>query len=631
MDSQTPQAPKAGFAAEKRARWPLLIEYLGSLLLLIGIGVVLVWGVWQQKRAILGQSQQAQTTLARIAEAQLVGTARSADHVLMELAELHAHGKLVGQAREADFWQEFWRELPESSFQFATDAQGRVVTASRSYLVGRQVDTHPLFTVPKAFRDSPRLFISSPDQVLGDERAIVLSRPVISAQNELRGVVAVVLPCVNLERMLENFRISATQTATLIDESGALIARVPLSSDYGGPLFIRASDSMFMRHQRSGQQISFSEFVSEIDGEEKIGAGLTLNIHPIQTNQSLIIVVSDIKEIVLAPWYRMRLVLWGYLVIALIAIWFGVVSYQRRRDNEGARALIEALLANPKLIVVGIRTDGTISLFSPAAVALTGYAEHEALGSNWLELCALPEDRARVQAYLKQIDASPSVPSQYESRIRTRLGEVRAIGWRTSVIRDCKGWMLVGLGADITEFHQHTAELETQAQIDVLTGVPNRRHFLALANKALSQARRHGHALSLLMLDIDHFKAVNDSHGHHVGDLVLQGFARTCEQALRTEDLLGRLGGEEFGVLLPETASAAALVAAERIRQSFAETSVALEDGRVVRCTVSIGVVTLGAADHSCEALLQQADKALYAAKHGGRNRVAFASREAGA
>ncbi|MDP5239678.1 diguanylate cyclase [Uliginosibacterium sp. 31-16] len=625
MDSQTPHVPKTGLAAGKRVRWPLLIEYIGSLLLLIGIGIVLVWGVWQQKRSILAQSQQAQTTLARIAEAQLVGTTRSADHVLMELAELHAAGQLVGKAREADFWQEFWRELPESSFQFATDAQGRIVAASRSYLLGKELDTHPLFSVPRAFQNSSRLFISSPDQVLDDERAIVLSRPVISAQNELRGVVAVVLPCANLGRVLENFRISATQTATLIDESGALIARVPLPTNYAGPLFISSSDSMFMRHQRSGQQVSFSEFVSEIDGQEKIGAGLSVSTHPIQTNQSLTVVVSDLKEVVLAPWYHMLLVLWGYLVIALIAIWFGVVSYQRRRDNEGARALIEALLANPKLIVLGIRTDGTISLFNPAAVALTGYAESEALGRDWLDLCALPEDRERVKTYLKQLGPSSSVPNEYASSIRTRLGEIRAIAWRTSMIRDRKGLLLIGLGTDITEFRLQTAELETQAQIDVLTGVPNRRHFLTLANKALSQARRHGHALSLLMLDIDHFKAVNDSYGHHAGDLVLQGFARTCEQALRTEDLLGRLGGEEFGVLLPETGSAAALVAAERIRQGFADISVALEEGRVIRCTVSIGAVTLGVNEPDCETLLQLADKALYAAKRGGRNRVVMA------
>ena len=107
-----------------------------------------------------------------------------------------------------------------------------------------------------------------------------------------------------------------------------------------------------------------------------------------------------------------------------------------------------------------------------------------------------------------------------------------------------------------------------------------------------------------------------------VGDFVLQDFARKCSEMLREEDLLGRLGGEEFGVVLPQTDGAAAMIAAERIRQNFSDSCTVLNAGETISCTVSIGIAALGAQNVSCEELLQQADRALYAAKHGGRNRV---------
>jgi diguanylate cyclase (GGDEF)-like protein/PAS domain S-box-containing protein len=609
-------------AAGKRIRWALLIEYIGSLLLLIGIAVVLVWVSLQQKRTILVESQQVQTTLARIAEADLVGTIRSSDHVLTELAKLHADAQLVRRAQAPDFWQDFWRRLPESSFLFAADAQGRIIAASESSLLEQMVDTREYFTGPRAYQDSLRVFISSPELVLGRERAIVFSRSVRDARNAWRGVVAVVVPCSKIQQMMAQFRLSETQTVTLADETGALIARVPLPGDEGRSLAINANNSMFALHQRSGLPFSFHEFESEIDGEEKIGAALTVNTNPIQTNQSLIIVVSERAEVVLGPWRRLMNVLWGYLIMGLIAIWFGVISYQRRRDNEGARALIEALLANPTLAVVGVRKNGSFCFFNAAATVLTGYSEQEAMGQNWFELCIPPQGTSGLHELFNRVETSSVTPNEYENHIITRMGEIRVVAWRVSMIHDHKGWMAVGLGVDITEHRQREAELKTQAQIDVLTGVPNRRHFLDLATKALSQARRHGHTLSVLMLDIDHFKLVNDTYGHHTGDRVLKDFANKCSEMLREEDLLGRLGGEEFGVVLPETDGPAALIAAERIRQHFADSSSLLDTGARIQCTVSIGVATLGSPDVTCEGLLQQADHALYAAKHGGRNRV---------
>jgi len=171
---------------------------------------------------------------------------------------------------------------------------------------------------------------------------------------------------------------------------------------------------------------------------------------------------------------------------------------------------------------------------------------------------------------------------------------------------------------------RHAAELQRLARTDPLTGVFNRRQFFEVGLQEFSRARRYGNTLSLLMLDIDHFKGVNDRWGHAAGDQVLQSLVAIISSLIREQDCVGRLGGEEFAVLLPETESAGALASAERLRAAVEQTEIACAtaDGGVVRVTVSIGVAASAADDASFEAVLARADKGLYAAKETGRNRV---------
>ena len=190
--------------------------------------------------------------------------------------------------------------------------------------------------------------------------------------------------------------------------------------------------------------------------------------------------------------------------------------------------------------------------------------------------------------------------------------------------------LLIFYGATIASsfafllMHKERADRESHelATIDSLTGVYNRRTFKELAEPQFSRARRTRSQVSLLLLDIDHFKRVNDTYGHLAGDMVLTQFARLVRTCLRKEDLLARFGGEEFVVLLPDAGETQAATLAERIRDEVANTPLHVA-GHDIRITVSIGLVTeSGEALPLLEAMVGAADEALYEAKAQGRNRV---------
>ena len=163
--------------------------------------------------------------------------------------------------------------------------------------------------------------------------------------------------------------------------------------------------------------------------------------------------------------------------------------------------------------------------------------------------------------------------------------------------------------------------LKESARRDVLTEALTRRAMEEVAEDELARSRRHDLPLSLLLLDIDHFKLVNDQYGHAAGDTALRQFAGAVRRCLRREDVFGRLGGEEFCALLPSTAVGGAAQLAERIRQSVANLAVEA-GGHRLSMKVSIGVASLGEHGGNWDELVNQADRAMYAAKRAGRNRV---------
>jgi diguanylate cyclase (GGDEF)-like protein len=186
----------------------------------------------------------------------------------------------------------------------------------------------------------------------------------------------------------------------------------------------------------------------------------------------------------------------------------------------------------------------------------------------------------------------------------------------TFMIAPCYIWMLS---------RRLDQEIRNQAITDPLTGIANRRHLWDVATRTLGESLRASRPLSVLVLDLDHFKQVNDCHGHATGDQVLKTMTQAVSGALRSKDVLARIGGEEFVVLMPDTPLEGAKRVAERLRKEISQVSVQCEGNLHLRVTTSIGVATAGHTTRTWDDLLRQADRALYDAKQAGRNRVSVA------
>ncbi|HET6608826.1 MAG TPA: diguanylate cyclase [Rhodopila sp.] len=246
--------------------------------------------------------------------------------------------------------------------------------------------------------------------------------------------------------------------------------------------------------------------------------------------------------------------------------------------------------------------------------------------------CDTLPDGGRLLTYADVTDdirrASESAVQRISAELRfatetleTQAAYLVALAEETEETRKQADTARLMLEREVEERRNIEAQLRQVATTDSLTGVLNRAAFLTCAERELIRARNNGKVLSILMLDADHFKTVNDRHGHAGGDAVLQYLAGACRTAMRAGDSIGRLGGEEFAVVLPGATLEMGEEVAERLRGQIASHAV-WHGGVPIAFTVSVGVGAARCADQSIEQVMARADAALYAAKEAGRNRV---------
>ncbi len=293
---------------------------------------------------------------------------------------------------------------------------------------------------------------------------------------------------------------------------------------------------------------------------------------------------------------------------------------QIEASHKRLRMIVEAL---PTPMAMTEARSGIILEANDNAAAAFGYRRDEVLGRDILKGYLHPEERP---ALLKRLH-DEGVVHDYEIHGQHRDGHTLRLLLSAALIQDGAREVVLFAFRDITQSKLREHELERMATIDGLTGAANRTHFLGESGRLLLDAAHHGWPMAMLILDLDHFKQVNDTHGHLAGDEVLRRVTQAVQAALRHNDMFGRLGGEEFGVLLSDATEQGARELAERLRVAVEALTVPVNDHAIIRPTISIGGALLP--EHAEKMpdvvdLLTRADHALYEAKDTGRNRVVF-------
>lgn len=267
--------------------------------------------------------------------------------------------------------------------------------------------------------------------------------------------------------------------------------------------------------------------------------------------------------------------------------------------------------------------DGLIRSWNQGATNITGFSEDEVLGRPFESLfteSAIHEGTPHRTLQFARINRH----HKDEQPRRCKDGRELIALCTLDAVRENSGeiQVFVEVFTDITEQKQREASLYHRATRDALTGLINRGHFTEMATMELERARRFSEPLSVALLDIDHFKRVNDTYGHEAGDQALAAFARVCTDHTRKIDYVGRLGGEELAILLPRANKEPAYEMLQRLRLGVMEQRLSAPGSAEFGITVSIGLASLRGHTRDLRELMRNADAALYKAKREGRNRV---------
>jgi diguanylate cyclase (GGDEF)-like protein/PAS domain S-box-containing protein len=348
--------------------------------------------------------------------------------------------------------------------------------------------------------------------------------------------------------------------------------------------------------------------------------------HPIKKRQAKLIVISGIVTVMLASitnrimplfaFYRLPGMAQFILLIFIFAIWYAIAKFKlmtlsmTTAAGEIVTAMVEGLIL--------LDGDSRIHSVNQAAVQILGRAEKDLISRPITEI--IPKcpflDKTQIRPLLRN-----GPVRNFEFLQPTSPGKNATISLSVSQVRDQFGQPIgaVLIVRDISGVKQAEEELRFMATHDPLTKIPNRLLFNDRVNQALSRARRYGHTVAIGLIDMDHFKEINDTFGHDIGDGVLQGAAQAINKCIRESDTVARLGGDEFALALTDLKdSAEAIIVADRLMKSLSKPITVGQ--HQIHTTFSIGIGTYPAAGNNLEELMKNADQALYYAKTQGRN-----------
>lgn len=632
-----------------RSQWALLVAVWVAL-----VGV-LTHTQLTLREAIVSDEQARLLTLTRVATQMFVVQVESADAALRTMRDS------LDRWRAGDGFAPFAMEhlkrvekmMPGVRTFVVLDAQGLCQLSNRTELVGQRFDQRDYFVqaVASAAHGHDVLMVSPPYRTVLGAWAVTISRAVADGQGVVTGVVAATLSADYFGRLMTEMTYATDMRVALIFETGRLYTSVPAVENADTVDFMQPG-AFARQHRDAGVPESVSSGVTTYPGGgQRLVAVKTVSLERMGSNNLFFAGASRSIDAVLAEWRRDAM-LSALSVLVLVAMSAAsLLLYQRWVGRLERKALLaetalrashakyEQLANTLPCVLFDFEQQASgqlvVHFVSPFVQTLLGVAAQTLQDDPRAVLRHLfPEDATALK---RQHTEAHAQQQPYECTLRvqrpdSQLAYVQMSATPTPVPGKPGITLWSGFVFDVTDRMLLESELRHMAFHDPLTGAHNRRSFMQALAQEAHRVQRTGEHAALLMLDIDHFKRVNDTFGHDAGDDVLKHLVTTLQAVLRRLDLLGRMGGEEFAVLLPATGLQGAMELAERLRLAIEKNPAPLQRPvqrtdqqsiqQTVAYTISIGVAVLGPDAAAPDEALTRADHAMYRAKTTGRNRV---------
>ena len=612
---------------------PRLPIWAAVFLTLICVAIVGLssWREWSTRNAELKSTEIDMANLAQSLAQHADDTFELADNVITGL--VHRMG-IDGNGPEAISRLQTFIDLRKPTLGrirglFVYDETGRwLATTEPVNLKGLNNSDRDYFRHHAQSADQKMLIGQPIKSRSGGQWIITASKRLNHPDGRFAGVALATIDIAYFTQFFNQFNIGKKGAISLLSADGIMLARSPDDGAYVGRDLSRTP----LFKDRSNRPASGAYyFTSPLDGVQR------LSFYKRSDHYPLIVLATKAKDEVLAPWRKdaaVRIAL--LLIISVIGLFFIRQLQTRQRmdaELEAKESDFRLLAEESSDMVTRIGMDERIHYVSPSSSRVVGWSPKQLLGTPALA-GVNAEDLPRVKALVAALKRGDEEDARIVYRSRHRE---RAEVWIESTMRVTKAYGtgeingVVAISRDMTEHKDLEQKLASLATLDGLTGIANRRHFDEHLEREWARARRDGTPLSLLLIDVDHFKKYNDRYGHQAGDACLKSIAQALTaHARRPADLAARYGGEEFVLLLPDTDRAGCELMGSKIRDWLAVSSIDHElNLPSQKVTVSIGGATAAFRDAnaSSSSLVEAADKALYAAKDEGRDRLVMSGR----
>ncbi|QBK05664.1 diguanylate cyclase [Hylemonella gracilis] len=617
----------------RQLRVPLFWLALGYA----GLVLILAWQLKRGHDLALARASDHADHLVQTLDAQLSGGLRRVESSLHQIAQRLPRAALSREVRSSHnaevlgLLRSYQESFPELGQFFVWDRTGRLLYGTappQGVAASPEPGAQTALRVLRQNTKTTILYADALDMasVSADRLAVDVYAPVRDGSGHLLGMVNATLNLAHFRRWFLDMDLPPDSLLAVFgSRTHKPLLQHPLDPGYS---FGLSAGETVQRRVSAGEMGGRERYTPTLDGLPRLYAFRKLEEHPFYA------VVGMSERDALEGW-RGELLFIAIAVVLLAALFSFLLLRMRaiqgqriaaRRQADEASALLRDALESISVGIVIYDAQDRLVMSNQAMQDLYKEIRHlldhpgiqfEDLMRAALASGLFPEAQGHEEAWLaERMQARRSASGlPYEQALRDGR-------WVQYSEHRTRSGHLVGSRIDITERKQLEAELREQASTDALTGLANRRHFMQNLESELERVRRRNTLRAcVLMLDLDHFKRVNDQYGHAAGDSLLRHFADLLRDELRGTDTAGRLGGEEFAVILPGSGMEDARIWAQRLCDAVSARPLAW-GARQIHATVSVGVAILSPDDGAADAALSRADAALYRAKEAGRNRV---------